>query len=203
MVAKGLPATRKQDTMAIPTIDHHERPIPDKPITITAAAALAHITIGSLQELVDASYVELTGPHIFSLGQEPFVTAAGALPVLRSKVAARDGSWRPYSGDALWLSDEEWLQAHCDVYDGPVLTSEYLAVGLGGIVTGIARIEGITQGSDGPSRLKLSLVGRLVGTLKGGELSFGERRTKEELSFVRKTIGFRYKADRKAAFTWI
>ena len=189
--------------MAIPTIDFHERPIPDKPITLSAAAKLAGITTENLQELVSASYVELTGPHIFSLGQEPFITAGGALPVLRSTVAVADGSWRPYSGDALWLSDEEWLLAHCDVHDGPVLTSEYLAVGLGGIVTGVARIEGITQGTDGPSRLKLSLVGRLVGTLKDGQLSLGERRTKDELAFVRKTIGFRYTVDEKAAFTWI
>lgn len=189
--------------MAIPTIDFHARPIPDKPITIGAAAKVAGISVSSLQDLVSASYVELTAPHIVSLGQEPFITAGGALPVLRSRVAAADGSWRPYSGDALWLSDEDWLLAHCDTYDAPVLTSEYLAVGLGGIVTGVARLEGVTQGAYGPGRLKLSLVGRLVGTLKDGQLSFGDRRSKEERDFVKKTIGFRYKVDKKAPFTWI
>lgn len=203
MVVKTLPATRKQDSMAIPTIDFHTRPIPDKPVTLSAAAKLAGITTGSLQDLVDASYVELNGSHIASLGQEPFITAGGSLPVLLSSVAAADGSWRPYSGDALWLSDEEWLLAHCDVHDGPVLTSEYLAVGLGGIITGVARIEGITQGADGPSRLKLSLVGRLVGTLKDGQLSIGAGRTRDEHAFVKKTVGFRYEADKKAPFTWI
>lgn len=194
--------------MPLPVITHTRPVVPDEPMSTAAAARLTGMSRHSIEKIVGGGYIDLIRSDVTRLGQEPYIVSGGTLPVIQTDVAEEDGTWRPYTGDALWLSDEDWLLAQSGDWSGisskDVVEAGYMAVGLGGMVTGLVRVNGRAAGAPaGKIRWNLSLVGRLVGTLRDGQLSFGKDVTPTEAQVVRLTVGMRYAVRRGGAFTWI
>ncbi|MCC3299488.1 hypothetical protein [Arthrobacter caoxuetaonis] len=193
---------------ALPALTHTRPLVADEPISAAAAARLAGISRHAVDKLVSAGYLRLVRPDVEALLRRPFVAAGGALPVIQTDAAQRDGTWRPYAGDSVTLSDADWLLAQSGDWTGvnskAVVDTGYLLVGLGGVVTGAVRVHGRAPGAPaGKVRWKLSLIGRLEGTLKEDRIRFGAETTPDEEKFVLDTAGMRYPAKRGGAFTWI
>lgn len=194
--------------LTVPTITHVKAEVVDEPVSISAAARLTGMSRHSVEKIVGGGYIRLVRSDITALAREPFISAGGALPVVQTDVAETDGTWRPYTGDASWLTDADWLLAQAGDWTGvssrAIVDAGYLAVGLGGMVTGIVRVEGRAPGAPaGRIRWRISLVGRLTSSLRAGGLSFGDDVSTQERELVLQTLGMRYPVRRGGAFTWV
>lgn len=181
----------------------------EKTITIGAAATAAQMPRRAIVKIQGGGYIpaDLTLEDIRPLRLADTVSAAGKLPVIQTGPAepAQEED-RNYYGDGVDLNDDDWIKAQRGHWTGVgaqrVVDAGYVLIALGGVITGVARVEGILR-SGRQVEFDLSLIGRLAGELRTGKKRFGASATEEELRFAETVLGQRYDVRPGGAVAWI
>lgn len=184
-------------------------PVVEKTITIGAAATAAEMPRRAITKIQGGGYLPgaLTLEDIRPLRLANTISAGGQLPVIQAgpaEPAPEDD--RNYYGDGVDLNDDDWIKAQRGHWTGVgaqrVVDAGYVLIALGGLITGVARVEGILR-SGRQVEFDLTLIGRLAGELRTGKKHFGPAATGEERRFAETVLGQRYEVRPGGAVAWI
>ena len=147
---------------------------PDPIVSRTEVQARARLTRGALSKLEAAGYLKPpyreTAVRELESAPEIQLRPGSRLWVIQTAAAEQEaaGGWRRYSGDAPWLKLNDWLDAVRGDWHNTATAAagDYAVVGLGTVVTGIIRLEGIDEHSPheqtGHRRFLASPIARLI-----------------------------------------
>lgn len=189
--------------MTYPELTFTEPTINEPKLTLGAAAKLAGTSEYLLNKLLKASYLGgLNRADLQPFLDAKFVTASGQLAVIQTDVAsqARD-SWREWTGDAPHLTHEQWRNAQRGDWTGvnavEVHESGYLVVGIGGLITGVGKINGVEDSGDSrKARFDMDVLGRLTSDLATGEIYLNPAASEPDRQFSMALIGKRFEPQR-------
>lgn len=187
-------------------------PVVEEELTVNAAAALLGTQRRNIDKLRSSGYLtDLTPASLNAIRTADFVSAGKQLPLIQTapaEAAAEGTDWRNWYGDAPALSNEDWLNAQRGDWTGAgaerIEKAQYLAVGLGGIITGATRvIKAVPSEDPRKARFELQLLGRLTGDLKSGAKTFNDEASAEDLEFARSIVGKRYEPRPGGSIMWL
>lgn len=147
---------------------------PDPLVSRAEVQARARLTRGALSKLEAAGYLtppyREAGARELESAPEIRVRPGSRLWVIQTAAVEReiDGWWRRYSGDAPWMPLNDWLDAVRGDWHNTAAAEagDYAIVGLGTVVTGIIRLDGIDKHSPhnrtGHRRFFASPIARLI-----------------------------------------
>lgn len=199
--------------MPTPTITLTPAPaLIEEELTVNAASTFLGTHKRNIDKLLAAGYLaDLALSSLTPIRTADFVTAGRQLPLIQTapaEVAVETPDWRNWFGDAPTLSNEDWINAQRGDWTGAgadrVEKARYLAVGLGGIITGATRvIKAVPAAEPRKARFELQLLGRLTGDLKSGAMTFNEEASAEDLAFARSIVGKRYEPRAGGSVMWL
>lgn len=180
-------------------------------LALGPAAALSGTSKYLLGKLLNASFIkDTTRPSLKALRDAAQLSSGGLIPVIQTDVAepTPSGDWRPYTGDAPWLSDRDWKLAHAGDWTAvnarKVIETGFILVVLGGVVTGLARVHGVLDTGDASRvRFDMDMVGRLTSDLAAGEVRIADDASPEERDLAVDLIGRRIEPKRGGSVAWI
>ena len=184
----------------------------EEQLTMNAASAFLGTHKRNVEKLLAAGYLaDLTLSSLTPIRTADFVSAGKQLPLVQTapaEVAVETPDWRNWFGDAPTLANEDWINAQRGDWTGAgadrVEKARYLAVGLGGIITGATRvIKAVPSEDTRKARFELQLLGRLTGDLKSGTRFFNDEATAEDLAFARSIVGKRYEPRAGGSVMWL
>lgn len=194
--------------MSYPQLTITDAVISETRYTPGSVAKLAGSSEHLVSKLLRGGYLDLSRESVEAFIRAGHVAAGGLLPVLKTDSPEPDGTWRAWSGDGLSLNNTDWLDAARGDWRGvtvsKVLSAGCLLGGLGGLVTGVAKV--IRQEDAGDKRLarfEAVLVGRLVSNLSRGEVYLNPAVSEEDREFARTVIGKRYTTERGGSVSYI
>lgn len=187
-------------------------PVIEEELTVNAAAALLGTQRRNIDKLRSSGYLaDLTPSSLNAIRTADFVSAGKQLPLIQTapaEAADEATEWRNWYGDAPTLSNEDWLNAQSGDWTGAgaerIEKAQYLAVGLGGIITGATRVlKAVPSEDPRKARFELQLLGRLTGDLKSGAKTFNDGASAEDLEFARSIVGKRYEPRAGGSIMWL
>lgn len=194
--------------MPYPELTIIEPVVQETRYTPSSVAKLAGTSDHLVNKLLRGGYLDLTRDSVEAFVRAARVSAGGLLPVLKTDSPSPDGTWRPWSGDGLSLNNSEWLDAirgdwHAVTVE-KVLSAECLLGGLGGLVTGVAKvIDREDTGDNTKARFNAALIGRLVSNISSGEIYLNPAVSEEDRQFAKSVIGKRYEPERGGSVSYI
>ncbi|MET4144068.1 hypothetical protein [Arthrobacter sp. UYCo732] len=184
----------------------------EEEFTMNAASTFLGTHKRNIEKLRAAGYLDdLTLASLTPIRTADFVSADKKLPLIQTapaEVAVEETDWRNWYGDSPSLSNEDWINAQRGDWTGAgaerIEKVQYLAVGLGGIITGATRVIKAVPSSDPrKARFELQLLGRLTGDLKSGDVTFNEEASEDDLTFAHSVVGKRYEPRAGGSVMWL
>jgi len=180
-------------------------------LALGPAATFSHTTKYLLDKQLRAGFAkDTTHASLQALRDAAELSSGGLIPVIQTDVAEATppGDRRPFTGEAKWLTDVEWKMAQegdwTAVNARKVVDTGFILVALGGIVTGLARVNGLLESGDAAKiRFDMDMVGRLVSDLSEGDIRIAQDASPEERELALDVIGRRIEPKRGGSITWI
>lgn len=173
-----------------------------------------------VEKLIDAGYLmanETTDDDLAHFEQAATISAAGDLAVIQAApVVPETKPWRPYFGTSSYLSDADyadalrgdWNAKGLDIH--AILTTGYLAVGCGGFIVGLLRVEPELDPASNSelTRFKAKTLAHLTRsqTISGGSqlgTDYLASAAEPELQFAYRVIGKRFEPRRGGSIIFI
>lgn len=195
--------------MTYPELTISDPEIKETRYTPGSIAKLAGTTEHLVNKLLRGGYLDLSRASVEAFIRAGHVSAGGQLPVLKTDAPAPDdGTWRDWSGDGISLSNTDWYHAVRGDWTGvtvpKVLSAECLLGGLGGLITGVVKVEDPDETGDARKvRFKGILVGRLVSNISRGDVYLNPAASDEDREFASAVIGKRYTTERGGSVSYI
>lgn len=187
-------------------------PLPNEVFSLNGAAVFLGTGRSNVAKIKGAGYLaDLTFESLKLLRLADFVSAGGQLPLIQTAPAEEAHEplgWRTWYGDAPHLSDQEWLDAQRGDWTGAsaprIVQAGYLGVGLGGLITGVAKVIRAVDSGDGrKARFELQLLGRLTSDVRTGAMTFPEGASVEDRNFAKALVGKRYEPKAGGSVMWL
>lgn len=193
----------KEPYMTYPELTFTEPTISEPKLTLGGAAKLAGTSEYLFNKLLKSFHLRvLNRAALQPFLDARFVIAGGKLAVIQTDIARRiRGGWREWTGDAPYLPHEQWQDAQRDDWAGvnavEVRESGYLAVGSGGLITGVGKVNGVEDSGDGrKSRFSMDVLDRLTSDLATGEIYLNPEASEPDRQFAMALMGKRFQPQR-------